>query len=98
VLAACVDAQIKLLRALLASIADLDRALLAALGGSQDTVLAAMPRIRQINLAQILAEVGPILDPRQRPPSTPAPAQSPNNPARPPRSTPLGGQHPYRHA
>jgi transposase len=63
VLAACVGAQVQLLRALLASIADLDRALLAALGGHPKTaVLAAMPRIGQVNLAQILAEVGPILD------------------------------------
>jgi transposase len=63
VLAACVGAQVQLLRALLASIADLDRTLLAALGAHPKTaVLAAMPRIGQVNLAQILAEVGPILD------------------------------------
>lgn len=60
VLAACVAAQVQLLRALLAAIADLDRALRTALGAHPKTaVLAAMPRIGQVNLAQVLAEVGP---------------------------------------
>jgi transposase len=62
VLAACIGAQVRLLRALLATIADLDRALITALGAPKTAVLAPMPRIGQINLAQILAEVGPILD------------------------------------
>jgi transposase len=63
VLTTCVGAQVKLLRALLATIADLDQALITALDAHPKTaVLAPMPRIGQINLAQILAEVGPILD------------------------------------
>jgi hypothetical protein len=61
VLADCI--QVRLLRSLLGSIADLDRALAAALGEHpKATVLQPLPRIGQINLAQVLAEVGPILD------------------------------------
>jgi transposase len=63
VLAECVLAQVKLLRTLLATIADLDRAIAAALPEHpQAAVLAPLPRIGEINLAQVLAEVGPILD------------------------------------
>jgi transposase len=63
VLAECVGAQVRLLRALLATLADLDRALIAALPDHPKTaILAPLPRIGEINLAQILAEVGPILD------------------------------------
>ncbi len=63
VLAECVQAQVRLLRTLLATIADLDHALKAAAATHpKATILAPMPRIGQINLAQILAEVGPILD------------------------------------
>jgi transposase len=63
VLAACVGAQVQLLRALLGALTSLDRALLAALRTHpKAALLAAMPRIGQVNLAQILAEVGPILD------------------------------------
>jgi transposase len=55
--------QVRLLRSLLGSIADLDRALAAALGEHpKATVLQPLPGIGQINLAQVLAEVGPILD------------------------------------
>jgi transposase len=47
----------------LAASPDLDRALTAALGQHpKATVLQPLPRIGQINLAQVLAEVGPILD------------------------------------
>jgi hypothetical protein len=94
VLAACVAAQVQLLRVLLASIADLDRTLLAALAAHPKTaVLAAMPRIGQVNLAQILAEVGPSWTAPatpNTPPPRPAPAPSPNSRARPARSTSAG--------
>jgi transposase len=63
VLAECVQAQVRLRRALLATIGDLDRAIAAALPEHpQARLLAPLPRIGQINLAQVLAEVGPILD------------------------------------
>lgn len=63
VLAECIRAQVRLLRTLLGTLADLDRALAAALPEHPKTaVLAPLPRIGQINLAQILAEVGPVLD------------------------------------
>lgn len=58
-----VRAQTRLLRSLLRSIADLDRAAGAALlEHSKTNLLAPMPRIGEINLAQIIAEVGPILE------------------------------------
>jgi hypothetical protein len=59
----CIRIQVRLLRSLLGSLAELDRALAAALGEHpKATVLQPLPRIGQINLAQVLAEVGPILD------------------------------------
>jgi len=62
-LAELVRAQVRLLRALLGTIADLDRAIGAALmEHPKAALLAAMPRIGEVNLAQVLAEVGPILD------------------------------------
>jgi transposase len=58
-----VRAQVRHLRTLLATIADLDRALGAALlENAKARLLAPMPRIGEVNLAQIVAEVGPILD------------------------------------
>lgn len=58
-----VRAQVRHLRCLLDTIADLDRAAGAALlEHSKASLLAPMPRIGEINLAQIIAEVGPILD------------------------------------
>ena len=58
-----VNAQVRLLRTLLATIADLDRAIGAALlGHTKAKLLAPMPHIGEINLGQIVAEVGPILD------------------------------------
>lgn len=58
-----VRAQVRHLRCLLDTIADLDRAAGAALlEHTKTNLLAAMPRIGEINLAQIIAEVGPILE------------------------------------
>jgi Transposase/Transposase IS116/IS110/IS902 family len=63
VLAECITAQVHLLRTLLGTITNLDRAIAAALAEHpQVAVLAPLPRIGHINLAQVLAEVGPILD------------------------------------
>jgi len=63
VLAECVRAQTRLLRTLLATLDDLDRAVAAALPEHpKAALLASLPRVGQVNLAQILAEVGPILD------------------------------------
>lgn len=63
VLAEAVGAQVMLLRTLLASIADLDRAIGAVLlVHTKAPVLAPLPRIGELNLAQIVAEVGPVLD------------------------------------
>jgi transposase len=63
VLTELVRAQARLLRSLLRTINDLDRALGAALlEHTKAQLLAPMPRIGEINLAQIVAEVGPILD------------------------------------
>jgi hypothetical protein len=63
VVAELVRAQARLLRMLLRTIADLDRALAAALSqhGKAQT-LAPLPRIGEINLGQIVAEVGPVLE------------------------------------
>lgn len=58
-----VRAQARHLRTLLGTIADLDRAIGAALlEHPRAALLAPMPRIGEINLAQIVAEIGPILD------------------------------------
>jgi transposase len=64
VLRELVLAQVRLLRTLMASIANLDRAIAALLPEHPKTaVLAPLPRIGQnVNLGQVLAEVGPILD------------------------------------
>jgi hypothetical protein len=63
VLTELVRAQTRLLRSLMRTIADLDRALEAALlSHAKAKLLVPMPRIGQINLAQIVGEVGPILD------------------------------------
>jgi transposase len=63
ILTELVSAQVRLLRILLATIADLDRALGAGLlGHPKAALLTPMPRIGEVNLAQIVAEVGPILD------------------------------------
>ena len=62
ILAELVRAQVRLLRTLLATIADLDRAMGAALlEHSKAQLLAPLPRIGEVNLAQVIGEVGPIL-------------------------------------
>lgn len=62
-LAELVRAQVRLVRTMLETIAELDRAIGAALiVHPKAHLLASMPRIGEINLAQIVAEVGPILD------------------------------------
>jgi transposase len=63
VLAQLVGAQVQLLTTLLASIAELDQAIGNRLGKHPKArLLARLPRAGQISLAQLLAEVGPILD------------------------------------
>jgi transposase len=63
VLTELVGAQVRLLRTLLATIADLDRALGAGLlGHAKAKLLKPLPRIGEVSLAQVVAEVGPILD------------------------------------
>jgi len=58
-----VSAQVRLLRALLSTIADLDRALMAALAEHEKAAcLAPLPRVGRINLAQIIGELGPLLE------------------------------------
>ena len=62
-LAELVAAQVRLLRTLLATIAELDRALGAGLlEHAKAGLLAPLPRIGEVSLAQVVAEVGPILD------------------------------------
>jgi hypothetical protein len=61
-LAELVRAQVRLLRSLLRTIADLDRAMGAALlEHAKAQLLAPLPRIGEVNLAQVVGEVGPIL-------------------------------------
>lgn len=62
-MAELVRSQVRLLKTVLATIADLDRAIGASLLEHPKTkLLASMPRIGQVNLGQIIAELGPILD------------------------------------
>lgn len=57
-----VRAQVRVLRSVLTSVADLDRAMGAALlEHAKAPLLAPLPRIGEVNLAQVIAEVGPIL-------------------------------------
>ena len=58
-----VGAQVRLLRALLGSLADLERALAAALHEHERAAcLRSLPRVGQVNLAQIIGELGPLLE------------------------------------
>src|SRR5205085_8266538 len=56
-------AQARLLRTLLQTIADLDRAIAASLDQhAKAQLLQPLPRVGTINLGQLVAEVGPLLD------------------------------------
>jgi transposase len=58
-----VHAQVRLVRTLLASIADLDRAIAADLEQhAKAQLLRPLPRVGTISLGQLVAEVGPLLD------------------------------------
>lgn len=58
-----VHAQARLVRTLLATIADLDRAIAATVEQhAKAQLLTPLPRVGTINLSQIVAEVGPLLD------------------------------------
>lgn len=61
-LTAIIHAQVQLLRALQATIADLEKLIKELIAvHPRAQLLAALPGVGQINLAQLLAEVGPIL-------------------------------------
>jgi transposase len=63
IVAELVHAQARLVRTLLTSIADLDRAIAAALEQHvKAQLLRPLPRVGTISLGQLLAEVGPLLD------------------------------------
>jgi transposase len=63
IVAELVLAQTRLLRTLLQTIADLDRAIAATLDQhAKAQLLRPLPRVGTINLGQIVAEVGPLLD------------------------------------
>jgi transposase len=58
-----VRAQVRLLQTLLATIANLDRALAAAVAQhAKGQALAPLPRIGEVNLAQVVGEIGPVLE------------------------------------
>jgi transposase len=58
-----VQAQTRLVRTLLGSIADLDRAIAASLDQhAKAKLMRSLPRVGAISLAQLVAEVGPLLD------------------------------------
>jgi hypothetical protein len=62
ILAEFVAAQVQLLRSLLATIRRLDRSIQSAVAAHpKASVLHALPRVGTINLAHVIAEVGPIL-------------------------------------
>ena len=63
VVAELVQAQTRLVRTLLRTIADLDRAIAATLDQhGQAQLLKPLPRVGTISLGQLVAEVGPLLD------------------------------------
>lgn len=63
IVAELVHAQTRIVRTLLSTIADLDRAIAASLDQhSKAQLLKPLPRIGTINLGQIVAEVGPLLN------------------------------------
>jgi len=63
VLRVLIEAQVRVLRTVLATLADLEAAISARLAVCEHAaLLASLPRVGEVNLAQILAEVGPILE------------------------------------
>jgi len=63
ILAELAAAQVQLLRSLLATIRHLDRSIHSAVAAHpKSDVLRALPRVGTINLAQVIAEVGPIME------------------------------------
>lgn len=63
VTAALIRVQVQLVRAIRATISELDRQITGALRAHPyASLLAAMPRIGTVNLAQIIGEIGPILE------------------------------------
>ena len=63
IVAELVHAQTRIVRTLLSTIADLDRAIAASLAQhSKAQLLKPLPRIGTISLGQVVAEVGPLLD------------------------------------
>jgi len=63
VLRILVEAQVRVLRTVVATLADLEAAIGERLAGCEKAaLLASLPRVGQVNLAQIVAEVGPILE------------------------------------
>ena len=63
IVAELVLAQARLVRTLLATIADLDRAIAASLDQhAKAQILRPLPRVGTISLGQLVAEVGPLLD------------------------------------
>jgi transposase len=63
IVAELVQAQVRLLRTLLQTIAELERAIAAALDQhAKAQLLRPLPRIGTISLGQVVAEVGPLLD------------------------------------
>jgi transposase len=63
IVAELVRAQVRLLRALLQTIAELERAIAATLDQhAKAQLLRPLPRIGTISLAQVVAEVGPLVD------------------------------------
>lgn len=67
ILSVLVRAQVELLRTLRRTLAELEAAIRARLAECEKAaLLASLPRVGQVNLAQIVAEVGPILERRER--------------------------------
>lgn len=63
IVAELVLAQARVVRTLLSTIADLDRAIAASLDQhARAQILRPLPRVGTINLGQIVAEIGPLLD------------------------------------
>jgi hypothetical protein len=93
-LAILVRAQVELLRTLLGTIAELEAAIATRVAASPRAhLLAALPGVGTINLAQLLAEVGRSLTAStapSRPPPNAARHRSPRPPARPPASPSVG--------